>query len=46
MEVVRLGKKTKQCHGSVLVGRGCRWVQDGYQTKDKERREIDKGIVL
>ena len=45
MGVVRLGKKTKQCHGSMLVGRGC-WVQDGYQTKDKERREIDKGLVL
>ena len=23
MGVVRLGKKTKQCHGSMLVGRGC-----------------------
>ena len=45
MGVVRLGKKTKQCHGSLWLVRGC-WGQDGYQTKDKDGREIDKGIVL
>ena len=35
------------CHGTreSLVRRGY-WGQDGYQTKDKESKEIGKGVFL